>query len=69
MHDSTMPLAVLSLALNCQIGYLFSETGDGSFLGINSVKNCMMYNKNRMVLFVRVLILRDGEKLHVNFFW
>ena len=28
----------------------------------------MTYNKNRMVLFVRVLILRDGKKLYVSFF-
>lgn len=69
MHDSMKQCAVPSLALNCQVGYLFSETGDGSFLSINSVKNCMMYNKNRMALFVRVLILRDGEKLYVSFFW
>ena len=34
-------LAVPSLVLNCQIGYLFAETGDSSFLSINSVKNCM----------------------------
>ena len=63
-----MPLAVPSLALDCQIGYLFSETSDGNFLGINSVKNCMMYLHVCMVLFARVLILLDGEILYVSFF-
>ena len=52
MHDSMMPLAVPSLALNCQIDYLFSETRDGSFLSINSVKNCMMYNECEYSSFV-----------------
>ena len=60
-----MPLAVPSLALNCQISYLFSETSDNNFLGINRVKNGMMYSKNRMVLLVRVLILHYRELLHV----
>ena len=39
MHDSMMPLALSSLALNCRVGYLCSETGDGTFLRKNSVIN------------------------------
>ena len=68
MHDSMMPLALPGLALNCLICYLCSESGDGAFLCINSVKNCKVQYRNRMVLFVRVLIFREGEILYVSFF-
>ena len=67
MHDSMVPLALPGLALNCLICYLCSESGDDTFLRINSVKNCKVQYRNRMVLFVRVLIFREGEKLYISF--